>query len=361
MTTALSMAAVESNGVISEDVMNKLYNLSKVDRPFINSIGRTTAKNTKKEFTDKVLQAASSTNSIYEKQDLTASDDTYAGLRYGNWCQHMAKVPYVSARGRAVETTYGTDEWLQQVMDLQKDLKKDEEAAAVSRNAATAEVANTSGSLMAGACTWAIHNTQRGAGAADAVLDGSTNAGGMPTTAPTAGTLRVMTEAMLKTALRGLYNDGADPTHLMSTPDMIEKVSDYMFTSSARVATLQTTAPQSNRSGVAEGDGGQAGGITAQGSINMYVGNFGTITLTPNRQFHTYQSSGGSAGDATEILIYDSNYGSMAYLQDYRTEPLPTPTLGDQAAVNVDCCFIPEATHAFTVIADLNHAAAMTA
>jgi len=215
--------------------------------------------------------------------------------------------------------------------------------------------------LMAGACTWAIHNTQRGAGAVDAVLDGATNAGGMPTTAPTAGTLRSMTETYLKNALRGLYNDGAEVTHLMSTPDMIEKVSDYMFTSSARVATMQTTVSQGNRQGVEAGNGAQSGGITAQGAVNMYVGNFGTITLTPNRQFHTYESAAGSAGDATEILLFDSRYGSMAYLQNYRTTPLPTPSLGDQAAVNVDCCFIPEATHAFTVISDLNWDAAMTA
>ena len=358
-TTALSMRAVPENGVVSEDVMRELFNLSSVDRPFVDSIGSTTAGNTKKEFTDKVLAAASSTNSYWERADLTAVDDAGEGLRYGNWCQHMIKVPYVSARGRAVDTTYGNDEWLQQVMDLQKELKRDEEAAAVSRNPATEEVVTTTAPLMAGACTWAIHNTQRGAGAVDAVLTGTT--GGTPETAPTAGTLRVMTETMLKAGLRGLYDDGADPTHVMSTPAMIEVVSDYMFSSSARIATMTSEVSQGNRSGAGAGNGAQAGGVTAQGAVNMYVGNFGTVTLTPNRFFHTYTSAAGSAGDATELLIFDKDYGSMAYLQDYRTSPLPTPTLGDQAAINVDVAFVPEATHAYTVIADLNHAAPMTA
>lgn len=362
---ALEMAAVESGGVIAEDVMQELFNLSPVDRPFIDTIGTTGGTDVKKEFTDKVLAAAVSNNTMYEGQDLSGEDDSGSGLRYYNYHQHMIKVPRVTNRGRAVETTYGTDEWLQQVMDLQKELKRDEEAAAVSRNAATAEVSATSGALMAGACTWAIHNTQRGTGAADAVLDGTTNVGGGPTTAPTASTianLRAMTETMLKTALRGMYDDGADPTHLMSTPAMIEIVSDYMFTSSARVATAMTEVSQGNRDGASKGNGAVAGGVTAQGAINMYVGNFGTITLTPNRFFGKYDASDDTEGDnsASEILIFDDSYGCMAYLQDYRTDQLYDSSLADKAAINVDCCFIPEATHAYTVIADLTEGA-MTA
>lgn len=361
MTKALDMAAVNYGGVIAEDVMRELYNLSPVDRPFIDSIGSVGGHDLKKEFTDKVLQPASSTNTVYEGQDISALPGGTQGLRYHNLHQHMVKKPEVTNRGRAVETTYGTDEWLQQVMDMQKELKRDEEAAAVSRNEATPEVSDTTGALMAGACSWAIHNTQRGAGGADAVLDGSgaSAPAGAPS-APTAGALRAMTETMLKTALRDMYNDGADPSHIMSIPALIEIISDYMFTSSARVATAMTNAPQSNRTGAGAGNGAQAGGITAQGAVNMFVGSFNTVVLTPNRFFHTYQSDGGSADDATELLIFDSNYGAMAYLQDYRNDPVPTPTLSEITAVNVDCCFIPEATHAYTTIADLDHTAAMT-
>ena len=244
--------------------------------------------------------------------------------------------------------------------------QRDEEAAAVSRKVAAEEVANTTGSFMAGACAWAIHNTQRGVGGADAVLDGATNTGGGLTNvggnvdeAPAPGALRAVSETMLKTALRGLFNDGADPSHVMSTPAMIEIVSDYMFTSSARVATAMTSVPQGNRDGAGAGNGAQAGGVTAQGAVNMYVGNFGTVVLTPNRFFHTYDSEGGTEDDATELLVFDSNYGVMSYLQDYRTDELYTPTLTDQAAINVDCAFIPEATHAYTTIADLDHTAPM--
>lgn len=115
-------------------------------------------------------------------------------------------------------------EFLQQLMDAGEELRLDEEAAAVSRNAATAEVPATSGALMAGAATWAIRNTSRGTGGADAVLDGTTGAGGGPTTAPVEGDSRVFTETLLRAALRAGWVDGARFNLLMSTGDMIETI-----------------------------------------------------------------------------------------------------------------------------------------
>lgn len=270
MATALELAGVEAGGLISEDVIPRLFNITPVERPLIDSIGSGDADHYKKEFTDKVLAQPSSTNSLYENQDLSGQDDSSHGLRYYNLCQQMAKVIKTSQRGRDVKLTYDGDEFLQQLMDAGEELRLDEEAAAVSRNAATAEVANTSGALMAGAATWAIHNTSRGAGGADAVLDGSTNVGGGPTTAPVAGTARGFTETLMRDALRLGWEDGARYNLLMSSGDMIENIGNYMYTSSARVAAMQTDVPQSNRRGAGEGNGAQGGGIVAQGAVNMF-------------------------------------------------------------------------------------------
>lgn len=345
------MAAAESGGVISEDVIQRLFNISPVDRPLIDSAGVTGAKNYKKEFTDKVLTAPSSTNTLYENQDLSAVDDTHFGSRYYNLCQQMGKSIKMSQRGRDVETTYDTDEYLQQLMDAGDELRRDEEAAAVSRNAATAEVAATSGALMAGCATWAIHNTQRGVGAADAVLDGTTNVGGGPTTAPTAGNKRVMTETMLRTALRTGWTDGAVFDMLMSTGDMIETIATYMFTSSARVATMETMAPQSNRTMASSGNGNAAGGIVAQGSVNVFVGNFGTVTLCPNRQMFNYTAA--DTGNVVDVLLCDSRYPQMAYLSNYATKVLANSGIYDHEVLYVDSSFIPGATHSITTIADV--------
>ena len=93
MARALDMAAVEAGGLISEDVIPRLFNLSPVERPLIDSIGTTTAGNYKKEFTDKVLATPSAVNTLYENQDLSGVDDSTYGLRYYNLCQQMGSFP----------------------------------------------------------------------------------------------------------------------------------------------------------------------------------------------------------------------------------------------------------------------------
>jgi hypothetical protein len=217
---------------------------------------------------------------------------------------------------------------------------------------------------MAGAATWAIHNTQRGVGAADAVLDGSTNVGGGPTTAPTVGTARAMTETMMRQALRDGWADGAAYNLCMSTGDMIETIGNYMFTSSARVATMQTDVQQSNRTGVGGGsgngggNGARQGGVVAQGAVNMFVGNFGVVTLVPNRQMEVYDSGG---TDVVDVLFIDTRYPTLNRLHGYGTKRLGETGLYDQEVLFVDSTFIPGATHAITAIADVNPAEPMTA
>ena len=272
---AADLRAVDKGGLVAEDVFPRLFNLSPVDRPLIDSIGSTTCKNTKKEFTDKTLAKPSSTNSLAENADLSGRDDSRRGLRYYNFCQQMGKVIKTSQRGRDVKTTYDADEFLMQLMDAGEELRLDEEAAAVSRNPAKDEVITSgseAGSLMAGAATWAMHNSSRGGTGANAVLDGSgtfPDRGGGPTTAPTAGTARGFTETLLRDTLRKGWNDGARFNLLMSTGDMIENIAGYMFTSSARIATMNTDIPQSNRTGVTAGNGARQGGIVAQGAVNI--------------------------------------------------------------------------------------------
>jgi len=358
MATALNLADVEAGGLISEDVIPRLFNISPVERPMIDSIGSTRAGNFKKEFTDKVLNAPSSTNALHENQDLSGEDDSKHGLRYYNLCQQMGKVIKTSQRGRDVDLTYDADEFLSQLMDAGEELRLDEEAAAVSRNAATAEVAATSGALMAGAATWAIHSTQRGTNGADAVLDGDTNVGGGPTTAPTAGNKTVLTEPMFRDALRLGWQNGARFNLCMSTGDMIENIGNYMFSSSARVATMQTNVAQGNRRDATQGAGAQSGGVVAQGAVNMFVGNFGTITLTPNRQMAAYTAA--DTGDVVDVLFIDTRYPVIARLHDYATKMLGITGLYDQEVLYVDSTFIPGATHSITTIADINPAAPMT-
>lgn len=237
-----------------------------------------------------------------------------------------------------------------------EELRLDECAAVVSRNAATAEVAGASGALMAGAATWGIHNTQRGAGGADAVL--SDPDGGLPTTAPTAGTARAMTLTMFKQALRAGWDDGARFNQVHMIGEMLENFSDFLYDKSARVAAMQTDIAQTNRTTGSEGNGARSTGVTAQAAISVFVGSFGAITLVPNRQMATYDAAG---TDVCEMIFVDTRYPLVSRLHNYATKTLSEVGLYDAEVLYVDSTFIPGATHALTVVADLNPATATVA
>ncbi len=318
----------------------------------IDSIGSGSAKNIKKEFTDKVLSQPTSTNTLYENQSLAAVDDSAHGLRYGNYCQQMGKVIRTSQRGRDVNLTYNEDEFLSQLMDAGEELRLDEEAAVVSRNAATAEDPGVAGALMAGACTWAIHGTQRGASAADAELTGTT--GGIPETAPTPGTLRGLTLAMFKQTLRIGWDNGARFNQVHAIGEMIENFSDFMFDKTARVATMQTDIAQGNRTTSVEGNGARSSGGAAQSAVSLFIGSFGAITLVPNRQMAPYDSLAGTTDDVCEMLFVDTRYPVLSRLHNFDTKKLSEDGLYDAEVLYVDSTFIPAATHAITVIADLD-------
>jgi hypothetical protein len=363
-TRSTDLRAVEAGGMVAEDVLPRLFNLTPVERPLIDSIGSTTCKSTKKEFVDKVLATPSSTNALAENADLSAIDNSRQGNRYYNWCQQMGKVIKTSQRARDVDLVYDADEFLQQLMDAGEELRMDEEAAMVSRNAATAEVTtggSEAGSLMAGASTWAIYNSSFGAnGGAAATLDGSTGAGGGPTVAPVAGDSRVFTETLLRDTLRKGWKDGARFNLLMSVGDMIETIGNYMFTSSARIATMDTSVPQTNRTTAAAGNGARQGGIVAQGAVNMFVGNFGVVTLTPNRQMEVYDSGDASPVDVCDVLFIDTRYPMVGTLHDYATKTLSQSGLYDQEVVYCDKTFIPGATRSIAKVADVLPTTAMT-
>jgi hypothetical protein len=216
---------------------------------------------------------------------------------------------------------------------------------------------------MAGAVTWAAISSNvtdglavLGAGGVASALDGATNVGGGPTTALQPGTKRPLTEDMFRSVLRAGWTEGARFTHAMAVGDLIENIGNYLFSSSARVATLTSDVPQSNRTGVTSGNGARQGGVVAQGAVNMFVGNFGVVTLTPNRQMEAY-----GANDTADLLFVDPRYPMMATLHDYATKEIAQVGLYDQQVMYCDKTMIPGATRSLGVIADIDLLAPMVA
>lgn len=355
---AVDLAGVAVGGVIHEDVMDRINDVSPVDRPFCDMIESGASSNNQKEWVREALESANKDNARVDGSSSAGLNDTVTGERLSNYHQIMSKTVRVSDRGRNSNEIGNSDALVKQLMKRQQALRRDEEAALVSGNAAVAGDGSSVAGKLAGLGAWigtgqSATNSDRGATGSDPVLSG--NPGGYPTTAAGAGTKRALSESTIKDMMRESFVNGGNPSVAMSTPAVIEVLSDYLFTSSARVATLQSDASQSNRTDNGTSGGRSGGGVVAQGSVNILVTNFGTLELVPNR------FQGDSSSGAADLFLVDPDLWERSYLQGYETKELARDGLGENREISVDVtlCSLNEEGNA--VVADIDYALAATA
>jgi hypothetical protein len=364
----IDLSNVNAGGQVHEDLMDRLWDISPEDLPFQDMIATGDSSNHLKEFIEEQLEAANPNNYSVDGED-PSSEDSQTGRRLGNYHQTSVKRVVVSDRARNVNSVGTSDELIKQVSKRQRALRRDVEARLTSNKPAVRGDANTVASQCAGiggfigsthaGSTGGTTNDFRGAATgASPILSGyssDTDTGGYPATGPVAGTKRALTEALLKSALRACYDNGGNVKYAMGRPAVIEAMSDYMFTSSARVATLQSNVMQDNRAGVNSGNGTASDGVVAQGSVNIYVGNFGSVTFVPNR-FQPVSATG-----ASDLFIIDPDLWEVSYLQGYRIKRLGDTGLSTKRLISVDYTLCALAERGNAVIADIDETLAMTA
>lgn len=374
---AIDLSNAVEGGLIHEDVMDRIYEIDPEDRPVCDAIQTDDSDNIFKEFVQETLEASDPNNAFVDGMSLAGYNDTKTGNRFGNYHQTLVKTVRVSNRGRQVNSIGTSDQMMWQLLRRQKALRRDEESAITYINGAQAGDGNegnmdsTGPGVMAGLPAWIRTNVSRGATGANAVLSGTT--GGYPLTdagdgTPTSraewvgitpGNKRGITETHVKAMMRAAYNAGGNPSMFVSVPDVIEVVSDYLFSSSARVATIQTDVSQSNRVDNSTGGGQSGGGIVAQGAVNMYVTNFGTLELIPDRFMKTYTAA--DTGDVANALLLDPEWFARSYLQGYQTKDLARDGLGDNSYISTDVTLCAMAEDSSACIADIDPTVAMVA
>jgi hypothetical protein len=219
-------------------------------------------------------------------------------------------------------------------------LKRDVEAIALNNQASIADNGDTIAGKVGGLPSWIkAHNYGGTAGGFD------TTTGLTVARTPTAA--RALTETMVRDAMQAVYQDGGDPTIMMSIPGVIRKFSEYLFTSSARVATLMSD------------QGKSAEAATALGSVNVFVTDFGTLKLVPNRLQPAHKDSG--TVDVADVFIIDPSYLALSYLQGYQTDELGKTGLANNRMMSVDWTLVVGTEMAHALIGDINPTLAVTA
>ena len=289
--------AALKGGVVRESVMEKIWDISRIPLPFSDLLSSGTHGNQFVEYTMDELGVPATDNAVVDGADIT-QDDSAVGTRVGNYTQTAVKAVQVSTRANASNSIGRQGSLSYQIAQAQRRLRRDVEAQMLTNQASVAGDGNTAAGISAGLGAWLETNVDFGVGG---------SAGGFNTTtglidAATPGTARALTETLIRDIAQKVYQEGGETTILMGTPQVIRNLSEYLFTSSARIATMTNQ------------DTSGTSGMTAYGSANVFVTDFGQVLkLVPNRLQPQTDT------DTSTLYFLDPRHLKQSFMRGYRT------------------------------------------
>jgi len=262
------LSAALNGGLVLPDVMDKIWNISNIPLVLTDLCAKGTHSNRKAEFTVDELATQVSNNAAVEGADVTRIDNVLS-KREGNYTQIATKGVKMTDTAEAANSIGGVGRAAYQLKERQKELKRDIEAQMCSHQASVAGDASSVAGISAGIGAQLKTNVKFGATGAVGGFNYSTGL----YVAPTPGTKRALSETLIRDVLQDIYVAGGNTSLLMARPVVIRKLSEYLFTSTARVATLTSEQEQNSPSA-----------LTAYGSVNVMVTDFGqTVQMRDNR------------------------------------------------------------------------------
>jgi len=317
---------------IREEVMNKIFDLSRIPLPFTDMVGSGTCKNEYTEWLEDDLGDPDVTNAVVDGSD-ASGNDTVIGTRQGNHHQISDKTVRVSYRADASDTIARANELAHQIKRRQQNLRRDVEAIVLFNQASVADNGDTVAGKAGGLPSWLETSSYGGVGHAAGGFDTGTGL----TVGRTVGTAAALSVQTVKDAVESVYNEGGESSVFMSVPGVVSKFTDFLFTSDARIATLQAD------------QGKSSGAITANGAINTYITDFGKLDIIANRIQQPY---GTTTADA---FILDPSYLELCYLKGYRADPLAKTGLAENRQLSVDWTLIVKTEAAQAMIGDVDY------
>lgn len=270
-----------------EDLSDVIYSISPTDTPFMSSIGKTKATAVLHEWQTDSLAAATLSN--FAVEGATASDATMSPTtRIGNRTQIAQKTVKISGTLQSVDKAGRKSEKAYQLAKASSEIKRDMETTLLSNQIAANGDSSTARKL-GGLQAWLSTN-----------YSGGTNgvAGSLGTTARVDGTNRTFEEALLKTVVRSVYAAGGNPKVLMVNPAHKQLVSAF-----AGIAAQRFMAPSNTPT-------------TIVAAADVYMSDFGTISVVPNR----FMTSTNSCNETAFVL--DPDMAAIAYLRPFQTNEL---------------------------------------
>lgn len=308
---------------IREDLQDALISISPTETPFMSAVGRRNVSNTYFEWPVIELAAASASNVVIEGEAAPGNDAPTNAIRLGNYTQISDKVVEVSDTAEAVNGAGDAQTLAKQIAYKLKELKRDMETMLVGTN--NAAVAGASGTARETASLSAFlkTNTDRGTGGANPTLSGTTS--GYPDAAATDGTLRALTEQMLKDVIASCWDEGAEPSIVLCGSGVKQKISSTFTGSATRYRDI------SDKKIVA--------------AVDLYVSDFGELQVVPSRFVRS-----------RDVFVLDPSMARVAYLSNTKQTPLARTGHSERRLISAEYGMMVDNEKAHGIIADINPA-----
>ena len=306
-----------TRGGLREDLSDMIYDISPTDTPLMSTLAKSKATAVYHEWQTDQLSAATTGNALVEGDDAVATTASPT-FRIGNYTQIVGKTIQVSGTLEAVDKAGRKSEKAYQLAKASSEIKRDIEAILFANQGKTAG-SSSSPRKMGSMLSWLVSNTSFGTSGADPVTAG--------TSTRSDGTTRTFTEDILKEVIRESYINGGNPKVLFVSPIGKQKVSTF-----AGIAAQRYQAPSD-------------GPTTIIGAADVYLSDFGSISVVPDRFMRT-----------RDAIVVDPEYAALAYLRPFQTIELAKTGDSEKTQLIAELTLEMRNEAAHGIAADLNFA-----
>jgi hypothetical protein len=275
-----------------EELADKIYQITPEETPFVSLIGRKPVKTVHPEWQTDTLAAPDVNNNQPEGNDWTF-DAVTPTARVGSYTQISDKRIIISRTQDKTDKAGRKSELAREIAKKGVELRIDQEVICLSNQASSAGSGNAATNRkLGGFRAWLSTNDDLGATGASGGYNPSTGV----VDAATNGNQRAFTKTLLDGVILSVYNAGGNPDVAMMSPYNKQVYSRFM--DDADVVP--------NRK---EADGKKQ--VTLIAAAEMYLSDFGLITMVPNRQM-----ARAGAAIARNVFLIDPKFASLGVFDD---------------------------------------------
>lgn len=310
-----------------EELADKIYQITPEETPFLSLIGRKPVVSTHPEWQIDALASPDTDNNQPEGNDWSFGAITPTS-RVGNYTQISDKRIIISRTQDKTSKAGRKSELAREVAKKGVELRIDMEAISLSNQASSAGSGNGATNRKLGGFRAWLSTNDNISGAS-----GGFNSGTGVVDAATNGAQRAFTKTILDAVILSTYNAGGSPKTLMLSPYAKTVFSTFMSDSNVAPQRFETPAKSQT---------------TIVAAADMYLSDFGTISVVPNRQM-----ARAGATVARNAFLIDPRMVSLGVFDDIQIQKPAKTGDAEKRVLNVEYTLLVNNEAAHGVAADL--------